>query len=86
MNMSSSSSSAFHRPVSALQAPAKRENVRSVTYHPHLEHKDGLKQELPDNYMDPRGKFPAKDAYISNLKSQFFSLGFSFGSAFQYVI
>jgi hypothetical protein len=39
--------------------------------------------QIPSNYMDPKGNFPAKDAYIDSIKSQFFSLGFTFGSSFQ---
>jgi hypothetical protein len=63
------------------------QNIRHTRFHPY-EHKVEAEHShnspsLPSNYIDPKGSFPAKDAYIDTIKSQFFSLGFSFGSSFQ---
>ena len=41
------------------------------------------KVALPRSYVSNRGSFPAKDAYLNNLKTQFFSLGLSSGAALQ---
>lgn len=38
---------------------------------------------LPKSYLESGGHFPAKDAYINTLKTQFFSLGLSSGAALQ---
>lgn len=38
---------------------------------------------LPVNYVDPGGKYPAKEAYIQSIKTQFFGLGFWVGSSLQ---
>lgn len=54
---------------------------KSETNHLTLGPKDS--RGLPVNYVDPSGRYPAKEAYIQSIKTQFFGLGFWVGSSLQ---
>ena len=50
---------------------------------PEKEVSSSSRSKLPTTYTAANARYPAKEAYLDSLKSQFFSLGFSFGLSVQ---